>query len=76
MEQVTITREWHQPQITTTVTSKEISLSFDLGDYLLALAEEVGNPALLMTQGSLLKRMQEASDRVVAKVKLESAKVV
>jgi hypothetical protein len=76
METITITREWHQPQITTTLDNKAISLSIPLADYLLALSEELGSPAFMITKGGLLAKMQAASDVVVSKVKAESVKVV
>ena len=76
MEQVTITREWHKPEILTKVSDKEISLALNLADYLLALCEEFGSPTFVLTKATLLAKVQEASDKVVAKVKLESAKVI
>jgi hypothetical protein len=76
METITITREWHKPQITVSVTNTEISLNISLADYLLALSEELGSPAMVMRKATLLVKMQEASEKVIAKVKLESAKAV
>lgn len=76
MEQVTITREWHSPEITTKVCNKEISLSITLDDYLIALAYELGSPAFLFSKNTLLNKMKQASEDVITAIKKESIKVV
>ena len=71
---VTVSREWHRPEIVTRVTQKDISLEIDLDDFLVALAEETGNPTLLLTKERLKTRLLECSVKVVNKIKEESRK--
>lgn len=72
----TVSRLWNHPQIETRITLTGIALSMSLEDFLHALAQEAGSPALLLTVGGLEARLLEASGRVVAGIKEESAKVV
>lgn len=73
---VTITRHWSSPEIAIKISDELISLSISLEDYEKALAEELGNPALLLTNKQLKDKLILASRKVIEKVKEESAKVV
>ena len=75
-ETVTITRFWHEPKIHHEITVEKIAIGITLEDYLLALAEEVGNPTLLLTKLQLKLALQKASRKVIEAVKAETSKVV
>ena len=73
---VTVTREWHNPQINIHVTHLDIKLDITLDDFLKAIVEEAGNPTMLLTKAQLLARLEKAAEVVVDKVKQESIKIV
>jgi hypothetical protein len=47
-----------------------------LADFLASAVEEVGNPAALVTKAQLLRKLNEAAERVTTSMKLETTKVV
>jgi hypothetical protein len=57
------------------VTLDEVGIRMALDDFLNALAAEVGNPTLLVTQAQLLKRLQTATQNIAAAMKNETHKV-
>lgn len=61
---VVISRHWKNPAISVSVDLDGIALSMGLADFLDAVAQEMGNPTLLVTQAMLRKSMGEASERV------------
>lgn len=61
---VVISRHWNNPAISVSVDLDGIALSMGLADFLDAVAQEMGNPTLLVTQAMLRKSMGEASERV------------
>lgn len=69
---VTVSRKRGDMHIRAWVNDEEIGMSVWLVDYLKALAAEMGNPATLLTNAQLLKRIQEAAIRVESEVKLAS----
>lgn len=75
---VLINKKWH-PQgapITVDVTDTDISISQPLDDYLIALAAEIGNPAFILTEASLLSNLRKAALAVNAVMKNETSKVM
>lgn len=76
MKHVVITRHWHQPTIAIQITDKLIGLDMPLTDYVEALVVEMGNPATLLTQAALRKRLFAAVAVVNSKMKQETAKVL
>lgn len=52
----------------------EVSMSLD--EFVSALAQETGNPAMLMTENGLLKALRAAADKVVAGMKAETARAM
>lgn len=73
---VVIGRKWNNPNIYTYIDVNKIELDISLKDFIHALAEEIGNPALCMTKAQLEKRMQTALDKVLSEVKKVSTEVV
>lgn len=73
---VIISRYWERPEISVEITQEKIELSMPLTEFVKALAEEMGNPAMLVTQAQLLKRLDIASSVVVSKMKEASREAV
>jgi hypothetical protein len=70
---LTISREWHNPQIKTTITNQAISLEMSIEDFEKALVAELGKIHVTM---SMDKKIKKAIQAVIDGVKQESAKVV
>lgn len=73
---VTVSRKWNNPQIEITVNNLEINLSISMDDFVQALLEEFGNPALVVTKGQFSSRLRQSVERVITGVKEESIKGV
>jgi hypothetical protein len=73
---VLVSREWHEPRIRIQVSVEGVSIAMELEDFLQAMVQETGNPAVVMTQAGLLKRLRLAADRVVMGMKTETARIV
>jgi hypothetical protein len=73
---VTITRQWHAPQITTRITNEEISVSVALPDFLEALTRELGPVTWVFTDRAFKVKFDAAVERVLQGIKDETAKVV
>lgn len=66
---VVISRHWDHPAINVNVTDTDIKVMMSMQEFLDALCTEVGNPALLLTEGMLRKRIRAASETVLGKMK-------
>lgn len=73
---VTVSRNWHNPRITTTVSREGIEIGMGLNDFVTAVKREIGSVAMVFTQAEFDKRFEAAVDRVVAGMKAETAKVM
>lgn len=73
---VTVSRKWNNPRIEIVVNNVEINLSISMEDFVQALLEEFGNPALVVTRGQFSSRLRQSVERVIAGVKEESVKGV
>lgn len=73
---VTISRYWNNPQITTTVNEEKIALTVSLPDFLASLTHELYAAGRWMTLAQLQGRVALASNQVIAKIKEESRKSV
>lgn len=73
VEKLVISRYWDNPQISYMVNADGINITIALDQYLYALAEEIGNPAILMTKAQLLKALYMSSSVVCEKVKQATA---
>jgi hypothetical protein len=73
---VLISREWTGPEIRVSVTNEGIVIMMRLDEFMEAVVQEAGNPALLLTAGGLRKRLTAAAQTVVDKMKQETAKVM
>jgi hypothetical protein len=71
-----VAREWNNPQIHVFVSNEVIGMKMPLSDYLDALVEQIGNPALIMTQNQLKTKLQVAAAEVEATVKKYSTAVI
>lgn len=73
---VLISRFWNRPEITVDVTDQSIGVAMPLSDFLDALTAETGNPAMILTEAGLRRRLGAASDAVCAKMKAETGRVM
>jgi ABC-type enterochelin transport system substrate-binding protein len=73
---VTISRYWTKPEILTTITDESISLQISMDDFIKALKTEIESVTWTFTKVTFEKQLDEAINRVIEKVKEESAKVV
>lgn len=73
---LTISRKWHSPQITTTLSNEAISLSCDLDDFFMAVQEELGSVRWVFSDATFKVKFDAAVERVIQGIKDESAKVV
>lgn len=76
MENVTITRYWHNPEIITYINDREISLSVALDDFIKALIQEIGSVTLVVKQETFENRVNKAKDTVLKRIKEESLKTI
>lgn len=72
-ETVVVSRYWHHPQITVFIMREGIALQMDFEDVVRAIANEVGNPAMIFKKSTLEDRVLVASRSVIEKVKQASA---
>ena len=74
---VVISKQWRgDAPIEIDVTDVGIGVSMPLNAFVDALAQEVGNPALLMTVAGLRSRLEGAAAVVCEKMKKETTKVM
>ena len=73
---VVISREWNGPLITVSVNDTSIDVSMSLAEFIDALAEEIGNPMLVVTTAGLRSKMVSAADEVCRKMKRETLKAI
>lgn len=71
--QIVLSKKGNAP-ITVYVIDDTIGMSMLVDDFLAAMAREIGNPALLLTNAQLLSAMQAAS--VVIQTDMKQASVV
>jgi hypothetical protein len=74
-ERFVVGRKWNSPVIYTYATSEKIEMQIDLADFINALVEEAGSPALTMTKAGLKAKLLEAAEKVVSEVKTASREV-
>ncbi len=53
-------RKWDNPNILAYVNNEEIGLAMKLDDFLNALVEEIGSPALIVTKEQLKNKVMQA----------------
>lgn len=63
------------PTISYSLSADGIAITTSLDDYLLALADEIGNPAAILTKSQLISKLQAASIVVCEKIKKVTAQV-
>lgn len=72
---VVISRHWNNPTISYSIAREGIEINMDIDEYLLAMVEEIGNPAILMvmTKNRLLQLLRDKSEVVCSKIKEATA---
>lgn len=83
-EVVTVSRNWHKPEIKTTLwlqqedkeSNRFIQLEISLTDFVQALKDEIGSVKWIFTQNKFDEIFDTAVSNVIEGVKNESAKVV
>lgn len=73
---VTVSRKWNSPEILVWVNDTEIGMGMALDDFLVAMTQEIGNPALILTQSGLLAKMRTAAPVVEAEMREKSTLVM
>ena len=73
---VVVSRKWHKPNVEAFIDHHEVGTNIDLEDFIKAVVEEVGNPALLLTKAALQKQLLAATEKVLHEMKEATAKVV
>lgn len=69
---VTISREWHKPEIRVSVSHERIELAASIDDFMRAVSSEMGSPALMFTRAQLDRSLALAAASVVEKLKVAS----
>jgi hypothetical protein len=69
---VVVSRHWLQPNIEIYIEQNGIVMGIGLGDFVRALAIEIGSPAMIFKRKTLEDRVISAAERVIEKVKSES----
>ena len=73
---VTISRNWNNPKIITTITGEKISIQMSIEDFVTALKAEIGSVTWVVTKAAFDTKLDEAVSRVIEGIKDESAKVM
>lgn len=73
---VVTSRKWHQPQIETFLSAEEVGAKMELADFLIAVVEHIGSPAMLLTKSALQAKVQEASDAVLDELRKATIHIV
>lgn len=71
---ITITRFWHNPKITTTLSDESISLAIELKDFMEALVQELEFPVL--SKKGFRKKLRGVMPHILEVIKAESKKAV
>lgn len=69
---VRISKDWHKPEITIEVTDTQLEISMELGDFMKAVAAQVGRPIGILTQAQLLAKLEAAAAAVTTSMKWET----
>jgi hypothetical protein len=73
---IVITRHWHNPKIQIVVDDQHIGLTIALEDFLEALREEIESVTWTFKKSTWDAQFDAAAERVIEKIKGESARVV
>jgi hypothetical protein len=73
---IVVGRKWNNPEIYVKVTDNEIDMAVNSADFINALVEELGSPALIMTKEGLKARLRDAFTKVLSEIKTASIKVM
>ena len=73
---VVISRHWHSPQISVTLTDEHIGIECPLDDFLKGLVEELNHPLKTMTKARLLEDIMSCKDIALNKIKQASTHAV
>lgn len=73
---IIVCRKWQEPEIELFVDQTEIGAKMSLDDFKLAIHNEIGSPALLMTKAQMLDALDKAITAVVAEMKSSTVHIV
>jgi hypothetical protein len=73
---IVISRHWDNPRISIVVDASHIGISMTLDDFLEALREEIESVTWTFKKSTWDAQFDAAADRVIEKIKGESARVV
>jgi hypothetical protein len=72
---VVVSRFWNNPNILVWVNNESIGMGMKLDDFLVALSEEIGNPAFLLTKAQMLQKMRSVTPTIESEMKDATIKV-
>lgn len=75
-EKVTVSRQWHHPEINIFVDTGCVGAGMSLQDFIKAMSDEVGNPTMLVTKTQLNIALNQAAERVIQEMKKKTAEIV
>lgn len=73
---IVISRHWDNPRISIVVDASHIGITMTLNDFLEALKNEIESVTWTFRQATFHQQYDEAVERVIEKIKGESARVV
>jgi hypothetical protein len=73
---ITVSREWHRPDIKTTISPEGISLAMDIEDFKAALIAELGPMWKIQTEKQITAKLDAAVENIIAGIKRESKKAI
>jgi len=75
-QKVVISRHWHSPEISVTVSAEKIELTCDLEDFVAALVTEMPHPLKMWSRKKHSNEANAAMLRAIEKIKESSSKVM
>jgi len=69
-------RKWHRPEIEAFVSQEEVGARMDIADFITAVIEHVGSPALLVSKAALRIKLEAAAEAVLKELRETTRYVV
>ena len=74
-ETLHVSRHWGNPEIRVAIHREGIEIEINFEDFCMALADEIGSPALIFKKEALCQKIMDSSQVVLSKLKEASAYV-
>jgi hypothetical protein len=74
--QILVSRYWNNPKIMISVTDEEIGIRISLNEFLAIMAQEIGNPSMIVTKSALLSKMRDAAGKITENMKKETERII